>query len=35
MALAWLARAGHDPIALVGGSTGRVGDPSGRDEERS
>jgi tyrosyl-tRNA synthetase len=34
MALAWLARAGHDPIALVGGSTGRVGDPSGRDEER-
>src|SRR5262249_26409727 len=35
MALAWLARAGHHPIALVGGSTGRVGDPSGRDEERT
>src|SRR5262249_54805673 len=34
MALAWLARDGHHPIALVGGSTGRVGDPSGRDEER-
>jgi tyrosyl-tRNA synthetase len=34
MALAWLARLGHHPIALVGGSTGRVGDPSGRDEER-
>jgi tyrosyl-tRNA synthetase len=35
MALAWLARLGHRPIALVGGSTGRVGDPSGRDEERT
>jgi tyrosyl-tRNA synthetase len=35
MALAWLARHGHAPIALVGGSTGRVGDPSGRDDERT
>lgn len=27
--------AGHDPIALVGGATGLIGDPSGRNEERS
>ncbi|MCX6437821.1 MAG: tyrosine--tRNA ligase [Actinobacteria bacterium] len=27
--------AGHYPIALVGGATGLVGDPSGRNEERS
>ena len=27
--------AGHHPIALVGGATGLVGDPSGRSEERS
>ena len=27
--------AGHHPIALVGGATGLVGDPSGRNEERS
>ena len=27
--------AGHLPIALVGGATGLVGDPSGRNEERS
>jgi tyrosyl-tRNA synthetase len=27
--------AGHSPIALVGGATGLVGDPSGRNEERS
>ena len=27
--------AGHRPIALVGGATGLIGDPSGRDEERS
>ena len=26
---------GHTPIALVGGATGLVGDPSGRNEERS
>ena len=34
MAMAWLQRAGHRPIALVGGGTGRIGDPSGRDQER-
>ena len=26
--------AGHQPIVLMGGATGRVGDPSGKDEER-
>ena len=30
-----LQLAGHRPIALVGGATGLVGDPSGRNEERS
>src|ERR1700730_9420800 len=30
-----LQRAGHRPIALVGGGTGMVGDPSGRSDERS
>ncbi|HSM02639.1 MAG TPA: tyrosine--tRNA ligase [Acidimicrobiia bacterium] len=34
MAMAWLQRAGHRPIAVVGGGTGRIGDPSGHDEER-
>ncbi len=29
------AEAGHDPIALVGGATGMVGDPSGRSDERN
>lgn len=27
-------RAGHHPIALLGGATGRIGDPSGRTTER-
>jgi tyrosyl-tRNA synthetase len=30
-----LALAGHRPIALVGGATGMVGDPSGKSEERN
>lgn len=29
-----LQRAGHRPIALVGGATGMIGDPSGKSEER-
>ncbi len=29
-----LERAGHRPIALVGGGTGLIGDPSGKDDER-
>jgi tyrosyl-tRNA synthetase len=28
-------RAGHRPIALVGGATGMIGDPSGKNEERN
>ncbi|GAB4418886.1 MAG: tyrosine--tRNA ligase [Bacteroidia bacterium] len=34
MMLVHMQRAGHTPIALVGGATGMVGDPSGRDKER-
>jgi len=34
MALARLQRAGHSPIALVGGGTGLIGDPSGKTQER-
>jgi len=34
MAMAHLARAGHRPIALLGGGTAMVGDPSGRTELR-
>jgi tyrosyl-tRNA synthetase len=34
MGLAWLQRFGHTPIALVGGGTGMVGDPSGKRDER-
>ena len=30
-----LQQAGHTPIALVGGATGMVGDPSGKSEERN
>jgi len=33
--LVHLQKAGHKPIALVGGATGMVGDPSGRSEERN
>ena len=34
MGMAWLQRQGHTPIALVGGGTGMVGDPSGKRSER-
>ncbi len=34
MALAHMQRHGHRPIALVGGGTGLVGDPSGKDQMR-
>ena len=33
--LAHLQKAGHKPVALVGGATGMVGDPSGKSEERN
>ncbi len=35
MALARLQRAGHAPIAVVGGGTGLIGDPSGKATERT
>lgn len=35
MMMKHLQRAGHKPIALVGGATGMVGDPSGKSEERN
>ena len=34
MMMRWLQKYGHKPIALVGGATGRIGDPSGRDSGR-
>ena len=34
MGLAHLQRSGHRPIALVGGGTGMIGDPSGKNAER-
>jgi tyrosyl-tRNA synthetase len=30
-----VATAGHEPVAVVGGATGMIGDPSGRSEERN
>ena len=35
MTLVHFQRAGHKPIALVGGATGMVGDPSGKSAERN
>lgn len=35
MNLLHLQQAGHKPIALIGGATGMVGDPSGKNEERN
>jgi len=35
MALARLQRFGHTPIAIVGGGTGMIGDPSGKSQERT
>ncbi len=34
IALAWLKRFGHDPVALIGGGTAKIGDPSGKMVER-
>jgi tyrosyl-tRNA synthetase len=35
MMLVHFQRAGHTPVALIGGATGMIGDPSGKSEERS
>ncbi len=35
MALSWFQKFGHTPIAIVGGATGMIGDPSGRSAERN
>ena len=35
MLLAFYQRSGHKPIALVGGATGMIGDPSGKSNERN
>ncbi|MBI4803873.1 MAG: tyrosine--tRNA ligase [Desulfovibrio sp.] len=34
LALMRFAKAGHKPLALMGGATGLIGDPSGKDKER-
>jgi tyrosyl-tRNA synthetase len=34
IALAWFQKFGHTPYALMGGATGRIGDPSGKSTER-
>jgi tyrosyl-tRNA synthetase len=34
MILTFFQRAGHRPVVLMGGATGRIGDPSGKDKER-
>ncbi len=34
MGLAWFQRCGHTPVAIVGGATGMIGDPSGKAVER-
>ena len=34
MLLTLFQRSGHQPVVLMGGATGRVGDPSGKDQER-
>ncbi|MDJ0820646.1 MAG: tyrosine--tRNA ligase [Paracoccaceae bacterium] len=35
MRLYWLQQTGHQPIALIGGATTKVGDPSGKDKSRT
>jgi len=34
IALSWFQRFGHTPIVLLGGATGKIGDPSGKSKER-
>ncbi|HEY6995005.1 MAG TPA: tyrosine--tRNA ligase [Xanthobacteraceae bacterium] len=35
MMLRWLQKTGHRPIALMGGGTSKIGDPSGKDTSRA
>ncbi|MGA7488571.1 MAG: tyrosine--tRNA ligase [Xanthobacteraceae bacterium] len=35
MMLRWLQKTGHKPIALMGGGTSKIGDPSGKDSSRT
>ena len=35
MGLAWMQKYGHTPIAVLGGATGLIGDPSGKSKERN
>ena len=35
MAMAWMQKYGHKPVALIGGGTAMIGDPSGRTDMRS
>lgn len=32
--LSWFHKCGHKPVAVIGGATGRIGDPSGKSSER-
>lgn len=34
IALRWMQKFGHTPIVVLGGATGRIGDPSGKSTER-
>lgn len=34
VALSWFEKYGHTPVAILGGATGRIGDPSGKSTER-
>jgi tyrosyl-tRNA synthetase len=34
VALSWFQRFGHTPVVVLGGATGRIGDPSGKSKER-
>ncbi|KAL9266960.1 Tyrosine--tRNA ligase, chloroplastic/mitochondrial-like protein, partial [Drosera capensis] len=34
LVLSWFQKCGHKPVALIGGATGRIGDPSGKSAER-
>ncbi len=34
MVMAWLQKFGHSPVVILGGATGRIGDPSGKSVER-